>query len=250
MDCQAVAPHCLVVGLSGETGTFLSFASLLIPYYCTLWCYPILKEEDLTLDKPIRLVIAFGLLSMLTACAGMVDSMDKMIGVGQISVEKETLDDSTTVKVTPAFLTDDVSDHGMNSYKLGGRWNSQAPNTIFLEPNFESQVGGNTYTGFDGITVRINGNAQRFDRVGRTNLSSSDYNTVSNTIYTESSGVVPVPLSTVENMLNSDDVRLRIHSSDGYEDSIFSADRADNGQKLARPYFQDFLAEIEKQKRQ
>ena len=196
--------------------------------------------------KLIKLVIACGFLSILTACASMVDSMDKMIGVGQISVEKEVLDDSTTVKLTPAFLTDDVSDYGLNNYKLGGRWNSQAPETIFFELNYDSQVGGNAYTGFEGITIRINGRSQRFDNVGTTNLSSSSYNTVTNTIYTESSGVVPVPLETVENMVSADDVRLRIHSSDGYEDSIFSADRTTSGQKLARPYFQAFIVEVKK----
>lgn len=200
------------------------------------------------MHRLLKLVFVMWFIAALTGCASMVDSMDKAIGIGQVSVKKEVLDDSTTVKLSPAFLTDDITDYGLNSYKLGARWNSQTPEIIYLQPNYDSQTGGNAYTSFDGITIRINGNARRFDRVGRTNLSSSSYNTVTNTIYTESSGLVPVPFDTVKDMVNAEDVRLRIHSIDGYEDSVFSATRTTSGQGLARNYFRNFLAEVEKQK--
>jgi hypothetical protein len=204
-------------------------------------------EGEARLIKFIQCTVVMTFMSFISACASMVDSMDKAIGIGQVSVEQETLDDSTTVRLSPAFLTDDVSDYGLNSYKLGARWNSQSPDTVYLEPNYDSQAGGNAYTRFEGITVRLDGHSERFDSVGRTNLSSSDYNSVSNTIYTESTGLVPVPLNVVEQMVSVEDVRLRIHSSDGYEDSIFSLARADSGQGLALKYFQNFLSAVKQQ---
>lgn len=198
------------------------------------------------MHKLIRILGFSACLSTITACAGMADSVDTLVGVGQISVTQEALDDSTSVKLAAAWLTDDVKDHGLNSYKLGGRWNSQAPGTVFLEIKYESQVGGNAYVSFSGLTIRIDGESQNFDSLGTTDFSSGAYNDLTNTIYTESSGIVPVPLEIVEKMVSASDVRLRLNSSDGYEDSIFSFDRTPSGQKLARPYFQDFLVEIEK----
>jgi len=206
-----------------------------------------LKKGKGVLFGKIKIVLTFGLITLLSGCASVVDSMDVVTSIGQISVEKEVLNDSTTVRMTPAWLADGTEEYGLNAYKLGARWNSESPGTIILEPSYDSQVGGGSYTSFDGITIKVNGDSQRFDKLGRTQLSSSDYNTISNTIYTESTGYVPVPIQLVERMVEGEDVRLRVHSLDGYEDSIFSMDRALGGQGLARKYLRDFLNAVDRQ---
>ena len=80
-----------------------------------------LKKGKGVLFGKIKIVLTFGLITLLSGCASVVDSMDVVTGIGQISVEKEVLNDSTTVRMTPAWLADGTEEYGLNAYKLGAR---------------------------------------------------------------------------------------------------------------------------------
>ena len=180
----------------------------------------------------------------MSGCASTADMFDSMAGIGTISEKTATFDGSTILTLSPTFLTDNEGDIALNQYKLGARWTSSAPDYVALVMNYDSQVGGNAYTTFDGLSIRIHDETLRFDTDDPTHLSSSSYNSVTNTIYTESESTVLVPRSLIEEMVKAEDVRIRIHSSDGYEDALFNLERSSAGQGLAVVYFRKFLVRI------
>ena len=101
----------------------------------------------------------------------------------------------------------------------------------------------NFYTSYEGISVNIDGDIREFEASGSTIFDSSDYNTVTNTIYTSSTGVVIVPLDYLKRMVLADDVRIRVNMSDSYEDIIFSIDKKGTA-SYSRLKFKEFLAAI------
>jgi hypothetical protein len=53
-----------------------------------------------------------------------------------------------------------------------------------------------------------------------------------------------IPLTVLEKMVSANDCRVRIHTSKGYEDAIFSIERADSGQSTALYSIKKFLEKV------
>jgi hypothetical protein len=200
--------------------------------------------------KQIKILLILSFVSVLASCAGMADFSSKIAGIGQISEEKSTFDDSTTIRMSPAFLYREGAWLGV-PIKLGAAWNNKSPETVALIMSYSSDVassGGRSYTNFLGLDVNLNGDIQSYDVVGLTQHDSSGYNTVSQTIYTESKGTVVVPMSVLEQMLSTPDVRLRIRTQDGYQDAQFSIERIPGGQSTAILHLHKFVEKIKQVK--
>ncbi|GLS27719.1 hypothetical protein [Marinibactrum halimedae] len=187
------------------------------------------------------------LAGVLISCAGMADSMSKLSGLGVVSKEKSTFDGATLIKVSPTFLYDPESTWG-NQVKLGARWSSKAPEYVALVLSYSSDVASakSAYLSLTGIDINTDGNIESFKSGKSTNLDSGGYNTVSKTIYTESTNSVVVPYSLLQQMVSAEDCRVRIHTSKGYEEAIFSKERIPGGQGTAILSIREFIAEINK----
>ncbi len=182
----------------------------------------------------------------LNGCAGMADAMSKAAGIGVVKEEKSTFDGATIVTMSPAFL---YRGQGMssNSINLGARWSSKSPDYVVFQPSLSSSIssGGSAYVNISKMEVNIDGEISSFETTGLTKHDSSGYNTVSKTIYTESKGSVIVPLAVLKKMMAATDCRIRIYSSDGYEDSLFHVERIPGGQSAAKFSFKEFVAKVE-----
>lgn len=178
-------------------------------------------------------------------CASFADSMTALSGVGKVTKEHSEFDGATVVRMTPAFLYGgDKSIMGLTT-KLGAFWSSNNPEyvSILLENN--SQTGyGQAYVGFNGLDVNIGGEKLYFDADGPTKLSNSGYNTVSQTIYTKSHNTVVMKLETLKRMVEAEDCRIRINTSDGFETAHFHEERIPGGQSTAKLHYKEFLAKI------
>lgn len=179
----------------------------------------------------------------LGGCASMADSFDKMSGVGAIKTEVSTFDGATITEMTPAFLFENSSTMSALATKIGARWNSKRPGEIDLVLEYSGQM---SYLNFAGVDINIDGEISKHTTGGMTAHTDSGYNSASRTIYTESRNSVSVPRELVDRMVSAADCRLRIYTSDGYEDAIFSLDRSGGGQSAARVHMKKFLETIPK----
>jgi len=181
----------------------------------------------------------------LSGCAGMADATSRMAGLGVVSEEQSTFDNARIIKVSPTFLYDPDGSWG-NSVKLGARWSSNAPDYVVLVLSHSSDTsgGGDVYVNLSGIDINVDGDIQSFESGSLTDHDSSDYNTVTNTIYTESNNSVVIPMSVLRSMVSSSDCRVRIHTSAGYEDAVFSIERMPGGQGTAILSIREFLSAI------
>ena len=190
-------------------------------------------------------IITLGILVALSGCANMADSMNKMAGVGVLSEEQSTFDSAKIIKVSPNWLYESQKSWTANSIKLGARWNSAAPDLVVLDLSYDSSTsGGATYVSLQGMDLNIDGEKSSYKTEGSTLLNSSNYNTVTKTIYTNSKNSIIIPLSTLKSMVNAKDCRIRIHTSKGYEDSIFSIERSDSGQGTALLSIKQFIEKV------
>jgi hypothetical protein len=197
------------------------------------------------LIHPYRAPIALLLTLLCTACTGVADLSTKLGGLGVVSEDISTFDNSITVEVSPNWLYDPNGSWG-NSVKLGARWNSQQPNRVYLKLSHASQVMTSeaSYLLIQGIDINVEGEIHSFETGNLTNFDSSDYNTVTKDIYTESSNYVEIPVSLLDKMLSANDVRLRIYTSEGYEDSIFTIERMTGGGATAIISIREFKERI------
>jgi len=197
--------------------------------------------------KGFVLVVATVLLiSQLSGCAGMADSVSKMSGLGVVNEETSTFDKATVIDVSPTWLYDPEGSFG-NQVKLGARWSSKAPDYVALVMSYNADTSGYgaTYMSISGIDINVDGEITSYSTRHSTKLDSGGYNTVTRTIYTESRNTVVIPYAMLEEMVFANDCRLRIHTSEGYEDARFSIERIPGGQGTAILSIQEFMARIE-----
>ena len=91
-----------------------------------------------------------------------------------------------------------------------------------LDLAYDANTGSSEiYLGFTGIDINVDGKITSYKISDLTILDSSEYNTVTNTIYTKSKNSVIIPLSLLEEMVSADVCRIRIYTSQGYEDAVF-----------------------------
>lgn len=184
----------------------------------------------------------------LTACANMADSMGKMAGLGAVSSTTASFDGSTTITVSPNHVYETAEKWVANDIRLGAHWSTKSPDYVAIDLLFQSAVGsGQAYLSLKKLEVNIDGEMYSYDAVGNTKLKSSSYNTVSKMIYTDSKNSVIVPLDDLRKMIGSANCKMRVTTSEGFEDIFFSMDRHSNGQSTARFSIKELLIEIDRQ---
>lgn len=107
-----------------------------------------------------------------------------------------------------------------------------------------------TYTNLTGLDVMLNGQKYTFRTGGPTSHDNSGWNSTARTIFTESQNSVIVPLELLREMTVAEDCRIRIHSTDGYEDALFSLEYRPGGQRLAVLSIRDFLDRVDQKRRE
>lgn len=207
---------------------------------------PILKKGKAVFKGFVLVVATVLLISQLSGCASMADSVSKMSGLGVVTEEASTFDGATVIDVSPTWLYDPEGSFG-NQVKLGARWSSKAPDYVALVMSYNADTRGYsaTYMSISGIDINVDGEITSYSTRNSTKLDSGSYNTVTRTIYTESRNTVVIPYAMLEEMVFANDCRLRIHTSKGYEDARFSIERIPGGQGTAILSIQEFMARIE-----
>lgn len=186
---------------------------------------------------------------LISGCAGMADAGSAMAGIGKVTAEKSSFDDATIVRMAPAFLYDPEAGWAGVSIKLGGYWTSAHPEHVSLILAYDSDTRtGATYRSLRGMDISINGTVTKFAAGRPTSYDYGSYNSVSNTIYTQSSNAVVIPYALFEQMMTAKDVRLRISTGAGFVDAVFSTERIPGGQATAKLAFRKFVEKIEPHK--
>ena len=176
-------------------------------------------------------------------------AMDKLAGMGVVSQQTSTFDNSTVIDVSPNSLYDPNSTWG-TQLQLGAIWSSSQPDQVGLILSYNSNVsnGSSAYLGFIGIDINIDGKISSYKAQQLTNLSNSVYNTVSKTIYTSSKNTFVIPYEVLEKMVSAKNCRLRIHTTEGNQDIDFSAASIPGGKATAIVSIKEFMTKVAKVK--
>lgn len=180
----------------------------------------------------------------LSGCASIDDAMSKVSNLGVVATEKTSFDNAIKVTVTPTWLWGEDA-HLLNDFKLGAHWSSSTPKTVQLIISYDSSAtSSRSYVSFKGMEIKVDGKVHTFVTTGTTQLSNSGYNDISKTTYTQSRNTVTIPYPLFEEMMKAKECRLRIHSSRGFEDSLFTLPRNSMGTRLAFSAMGEFLAAV------
>lgn len=184
-------------------------------------------------------------LALLSGCASMADSADKISGTGQITESVDSFDNSRRLSMGPGFLFENADETMPSGIKLGAEWSDKNPEAVALVLSYPSSTSGNAvYVNFSGMDINIDGAITSLTTDGRTHHSDSGYNTVSRSIYTSSENHMTVPRALVQKMLAARSCKLKIHTSDGYVNADFTIARSTAGQAAAKPYLEQFMARL------
>lgn len=201
-----------------------------------------------------RLLAITALLGVLAGCQSMADASSALAGVGRVTEEKSSFDNSTTVRMAPAWLYREGAGIMGVPVKLAAAWTSAVPDKIILIPTYESSTSGSFYAGnslyttFHGIDINIEGEILSFPAIGQTDMDRSGYNTVTHSIYTSSSRPVPVPFEVFQRMMTAKDCRLRIITGNGAVEAHFHIERIPGGQATAIIPLRTFADAVAKNK--
>lgn len=185
---------------------------------------------------------------MVSGCAGFADFSNELAGLGVVSQDKSTFENSTIIEVSPNWLYN--SDEG-NSWgkrvKMGARWNSANPQSVDLVLAYNSDTYGadGAYLGINSLEVKIDGEIHQLETVGNTLHTNGSYNSISGTTYTESKNAVVIPYVLLKKMVTAEQCLLRVNTSKGYEDSIFSTERIPGGSSTAILSIRKFIAKVD-----
>ena len=178
----------------------------------------------------------------LCSCSGTYEAMNHAAGLGVIKTKKSTFDGDNTISMTPSILY--RKEIFGESFQMGATWSASSPNVVGLHIVHNSSTRyGRSYLSIRGLDINIDGNITRHNTQGATSFDSSGYNTISKTIYTTSHNTIIISLSKLERMLTANDCRLRIRTSQGSHDRIFSKER-NGGAPLAKYDLKKFVAQI------
>nr|WP_136252852.1 hypothetical protein [Ningiella ruwaisensis] len=161
------------------------------------------------------------LLIAAIAISGCQSTGNMFTNMCQIKEEIDTFTNQVRVDFTKCWVAAGESVWDMPIHKFGFTWYEAHPERIRVNLTYDSTVDAGGYTNFESLLINIDGNIKERVEFGRTILGDSGYNSVSNTIYTDSSAGAFIDIETFEQMLRSDDVRLRVNTSDGYSDYVF-----------------------------
>lgn len=178
-------------------------------------------------------------------CAAIADAGSSFASIGKLTESTSTFNGKRTISVSPAPLYDPNSWMGVPFF-LGAEWNEEYPETIGMVLQYKSSTNSsNMYVSFYSLKINVDGKTYSFDSKGNTNYSSGNYNTVSNRIYTKSQSVIPIPYDLFNKMMASNKCTIRIGSSEGSVDALFSQDRIPGGQGTAKHYMIKMADRIE-----
>ncbi len=199
------------------------------------------------MNRPLLFVCVISIAIITTGCNSMADAMTKAAGVGVIKEEISTFSNATEISMSPAFLYNPEAFTNASSLKLGARWEESTPHLVALILAYNSDIAsGGGYVNFSGLDINIDGEISSHKTSGQTLHTNDGFNTVSRTIYTSSKNLTYIKLDQLNEIINAEDCRLRIHTSNGYEDIIFSIDRIPGGQSTARMHLRDFYKQVMK----
>jgi|GEM_PF-6636486 len=179
------------------------------------------------------------------ALIGCQSTSNKIAGLCQIKSTIDTFTNSAKIDFTKCWVAASESVWDLPSYKFSFSWVESSPDFIRVGLLYESTVKSTGYTTFSSVLVNINGETTTFNDMSSTELSSSNYNTVTNTIYTASSAGFIIPFDYFEKMVMSDDVRIRVKTFDSYDDYIFSLESSGT-MTYARADLPEYLSLINK----
>ena len=194
----------------------------------------------------MRIASAMLLMGALSVAGCATDGLNEAMGIGAVSSAKSTFDNATVVSMTPALLADGTMAFGSNkSVKMGARWSSSSPDSaalLLFRENFAG-LDGPAFVNIQGLDVNVDGKIQSFDVSGITdhNVGSVSAGVAANT---SSQNTVIVPLALLQTMTTAPDVRLRVRTDKGVEDSIFSIEKGVGGGDTAIVSMRKFLASI------
>lgn len=177
--------------------------------------------------------------------AGCAAQMDAFAGLGVINEEVSTFDNKRVVSVSPTWVANDGT-LGVASTKIGAIWNESNPNDVLIVLKHDGSTAYSTdvYKSYDSLGVNIDGDIRTFKVSGSTEHTSSNYNTVSRSIYTESTATVNMPLDYLRKMVTGNTVTVRFNSTHRYEDGIFSKETGTMDQQMAKARIIEFLKRI------
>jgi len=179
------------------------------------------------------------------ALFGCQSTSNKITGMCQIESKIDTFTNSTKIDFTDCWVAASESVWDLPSYKFSFSWVESSPDFIRVGLLYDSTVKSTGYTTFSSVLVNINGQTTTFNDMSSTQLSSSNYNTVTNTIYTASSAGFIIPFDYFEKMVSSDNVRIRVKTFDSYDDYIFSLE-SNGTMTYARADLPEYLSLIDK----
>lgn len=169
-------------------------------------------------------------------------TMNSAAGLGNIKTSESVFDGSQSISMTPSLLY--RKEIFGENLQLGATWSASQPKLIGLHVVHSSSSGyGKSYMSIQGLDINIDGKITHHNTTGMTSFDNSGYNAISKTIYTKSHNTILIPLSKLERMIASNDCRLRIRTSQGSHDRIFSKER-NGGAPLAKYDLRKFVAKI------
>lgn len=181
----------------------------------------------------------------LTSCATMSDTADQLSGLGKIEDRVSEFDGARTISSQPTHLQPLSGSMTGPYYRLGASWTSKAPETIALVFMHSSSIGsGNAYTNFKRVDINAGGQVTSFEMATATALDNSSYNSVSKTIYTQSTAFAVLPLDYARGVFSNPDCKMRIVSSDAAFDADCAADRTTAGQATGALRVREVLGKI------
>ncbi|MFK2904556.1 hypothetical protein ISP17_11320 [Dyella ginsengisoli] len=195
--------------------------------------------------KPYVLVAMLAAAAAVSSCATMTDTMSAAAGMGVVSQQHSTFDDSTIITVSPMPLW--AKGSWGNAVQLGASWSSASPDRVALVMSYDANAtqGSAAFTSLSGMDINIGGEVTQWRSGSSTQLSNGAYNTVSQTVYTASSNSIVIPYSMLQRMVTAPDCRLRIHTGEGYEDAQFNIERIPGGQATALVSIKKFVAQVD-----
>ena len=179
---------------------------------------------------------------VLSGCAGTGGLLSG--GLCDIKENKSSFDDLKELRLTKCWSAKSESAWDFPATKIGFTWRESRPTTMTVNLIYDGSASGVAYSSYEALTVRINGKSRRFETYSGTQYTDGGYNDVSNNIYTQSQNSVNIPYALFEQMMTEKDVRLRVQTSDGYDDMIFHIPQ--NGtMKYTKLYAKTFYDRIE-----
>ena len=184
------------------------------------------------------LTLIFSLI-LLSGCAA---QMDAFAGLGVLEEEVSTFDGKRIVSVSPTWVAGDGPLYAAST-KVGAIWKESSSDEVLIILKYDGATGysSDVYKSYESLSVNIDGNIKTFKTAGITEHTSSNYNTVSRSIYTESTAIVPMPLEYLKAMVEGEKVTLRFNSTHRYEDGIFSRETGTMDQQMAKARIVEFL---------